>query len=252
MVTKNLYITQHLGLGDMIICQAIVKIYTRQYQIVHIPVYNIYLNQAKRIYEDYPKVQFHIIQFYGNVDDPERYQFILQYLKLYEGDIIRIGGKFAENANNIIAATHCLNDLFYIPAKIQKAKQWQIQVVKRNLDKELKNFNSYKVNLNQYIIIIQDRRRKTIDNKLMIINRGLINNVYNYPIISIQKVSSIFDLCYLLENAYQIHTIDTSLTVLIDQCCNLDCNKVYIHKYVRSQQRITQTIYKGDFNLIWN
>jgi len=35
---KNIFITQHLGLGDAIICQAIVKTYADSYFQVDIPI----------------------------------------------------------------------------------------------------------------------------------------------------------------------------------------------------------------------
>jgi|GEM_PF-4925021 hypothetical protein len=35
---KPLFITQHLGLGDAIICQAIVKTYARQYCQIDLPI----------------------------------------------------------------------------------------------------------------------------------------------------------------------------------------------------------------------
>lgn len=52
----ELFITQHLGLGDAIICQAIVKLYSERYDRLHIPVDKRYTESISKIYNQYSGV----------------------------------------------------------------------------------------------------------------------------------------------------------------------------------------------------
>ncbi len=86
----------------------------------------------------------------------------------------------------------------------------------------------------------------------MTIKREFIDNT-DISIVKFQvKTNNIFDNCYLLQNAREIHTYDTSITHVLDQCCTLNEDiKVFNHKYVRPQQKRVVNQYKHSFNDIW-
>jgi len=53
---REIFITQHLGLGDAIICQAIVKLYSERYDKLYIPVDKRYTESISKIYNQYSGV----------------------------------------------------------------------------------------------------------------------------------------------------------------------------------------------------
>lgn len=93
---------------------------------------------------------------------------------------------------------------------------------------------------NKYILIHEDlsRSRKKSVFRPLEINRKNIINPSNYPIINLNGISNIFfDTCMLLENAYEIHVMDSCYALLLLHMYNMKtfdikCN-IYIHKYVR-------------------
>ncbi len=153
---KNIFITQHLGLGDAIICQAIVKTYADSYFQVDIPIDKKYEQSIYQIYKKYDNVNF--IKF--NNKNNKGYEQIQLFANNYLGDVLKIG-LFSPIYNNVLNKYKTLNSTFYIPAKLPLSLQWKIPVLsQRNKKRQIQLFKQYNVQENHYILIIQDKTRK--------------------------------------------------------------------------------------------
>lgn len=243
---KPLFITQHLGLGDAIICQAIVKTYARQYCQIDLPIDFRFEQSISMIYRQYSDINFIKL----NNENNQGYKQISLMINNYQ-NVLRIGF-FSPLYNNIINKYKTLNSTFYIPARLPLETQWKIPVLsQRNKDRQIQLFKQYNIQEKQYVLIIQDENRYNQNGKRMILDRRYIVND-ELPIVVLQyKSDNIFDNCYLLQNAKQIHTYDTAMTTVIDQCCEINPEIVYVHKYIRPQQKRARTVYKHNYNQIW-
>jgi hypothetical protein len=79
------------------------------------------------------------------------------------------------------------------------------------------------------------------------INHSLIDNPHNYPILSLDRSHwnedySMFDFTDLINNAHQVHVIDSSFLWLIE-LAKLAQHKRYFHHYVKSHLNYTITNY---------
>lgn len=242
----KLFITQHLGLGDAIICQSIIKLYSQKYDEIIIPIDFRFKQSISKIYQNYKNVTLLELSHtngYSQIKSIAETQ--------YKNNSLLIG-LFSPAYFYIVNKFKTLNSTFYIPAKVKLEKQWEIPVITRNLERELELFKMYHVKQRQYVLIIQDSKRLNEQRRPMTIKREFIDNT-DISIVKFQvKTNNIFDNCYLLQNAREIHTYDTSITHVLDQCCTLNGDiKVFNHKYIRPQQKRVVNQYKHSFNDIW-
>lgn len=251
MNNDELFITQHLGLGDAIICQSIVKTYAKKYNKVLIPCFDIYQQSIKKIYQNTLNVELFIIKFDGDIASTRSYKVIHELIEKYKNNALKIGF-FSPIYNNICNKFKTLNSTFYIPAKIPQQMQWQLPVIQRDKKQQMQLFKRYNVIENEYILIIQDVKRLNQNRNPMIINRQYIGDK-SLPQINLQKFSNnVFDNCYLIQNAKQLHLYDSVFTHVVDQCCVVQSKKCFNHKYIRPQQKRLPGVYKYEFINITN
>ena len=104
-----------------------------------------------------------------------------------------------------------------------------------------------------YIIVLDDEKRNLIINKKYYDKKNIsifkLNNNSNNKIKELNNIrtSNIFNYIKILENAKEIHSIDSSILLLIDQ---LNINvKTYVHRYTRTQP-LGYVVYRNE-NLIF-
>lgn len=248
---KSLYVAQHLGLGDSIICQAIVKTYSKKYEQVVIPIYNVptYIQSISQIYQGYSNVQFDLISYNGTVESQESYKEVYENTLLFDGDVLRLGFFSSHYYNHVNSP---LNHIFYYPAKLNPKIQWEYPVIKRNLKRQKNLFDKYGVQKDNYVLIIENKNRRNQAGKPMVINRKYIQRK-TLPFVQLQNYSNnVFDNCTLIENAAEVHLYDTVFSHILDQCCNMPSQiKCFLHKYVRPEQKISKNNYQYPFIQIW-
>jgi hypothetical protein len=125
----------------------------------------------------------------------------------------------------------------YTDLKLDKNIQYDKFKIIRNYKKEDELYQKLiKIIGTNYIIIIEDRERDLIINrkyvktKLPIFKLGLNENNKNKELNNI-KDSNIFNYIKILENANEIHSIDSCMILLIDMLSIK--GKIYAHSYVR-------------------
>jgi hypothetical protein len=201
----NLYIYHHLGMGDHISCNGLVRHFCESYKKVFLFVKPMYAENVKRMYVDLKNIDFII------GDD----NFVTHYINTNKiSNLIKIGFEKLNQRDNFELQ-------FYNHAAVPIEYKHSKFYIERNLEKEIELFNKLQLEPNNYIFL--HRGGKEIKNELL--NK-------NYKIVEPNDFG-IFDWMYVIENAKEIHCIDSSFICLVD-CMKLNENiKLYNHRYVR-------------------
>ncbi len=207
----NLYIYHHLGLGDHIICNGLVR--------------NIYKNNVTfflKIFLFCKDINFKSVAFmYSDLKSLEIIKVkndkgVKKYLKKLENyKLQKIGFEFRDLKNRYF------DQDFYKIAGIDFNKRWDDFVVTRDYYREKELFQQLGIKPLEYIFLHDDISRNFKINQKYIINK-------NIRIIKPFWTETIFDWCTVLEKAKEIHCIDSSFRLLADSL-KLSAELLFFH-----------------------
>ena len=232
---QNLYVHQHTRLGDMILCNALIRILSKKNIKKKINLFcrSKHRNLIKYMYRDNKK-----INLIGINEDPEltnekllmKYEakFIENYLKkklIKKKDFITIGFDNYEKTKNLnLDKKHpwpC-EVVFYKQFNIPFTKRFTGSYWKRDSLEEKRIFNKNVKKNEKYIFVHDDPKRNIClknlnkNSKIKKIVRNDINeNIFNYAL--------------LLENANEIHIMESSMRQILE-VLKLKTNKLFLYK----------------------
>jgi len=218
---KNLYIYHHLGLGDHIICNGIVRYYAEKYDKIFLFVKPRNITNVKYLFRDNPNIKFLAL------DDADVKTF-MSFNKSNEYLIVGITPEWFRNLD-ILKKYETFDHGFYVAANVPMEDKWNKFYFERDLEKEKDAFyNKIGLKDNEEFIFVHDNpeqgrqfRSSTIPNDIKVINPGKYLNV------------GLFDFIYTMENAKQIHVMNSSFMNLID-CMQLKTGELFLHSYART------------------
>ncbi len=232
-INKKIILFHHLDLGDNIMCHGIIREYCKTYEKVIIFSYPHNYPSISFMYRDLDNLE--IIK----ADKQSARDFVKKSTKT-EFDVKKIGFENLAWTSNIP-----LEKQFYQLANVNLSKKWGNFFIKR--DKKREGFLFKKeVKSKKYIFLHEDEKRK------FLIKRNLINNK-KYQIIEPNKnsTSNVFDYMTIIENAEEIHVIDSCFMFLIDCMKYKNPNqKLFIHRYARENEIWKLPILKKDWIII--
>lgn len=197
------YIYHHLGLGDHISCHGIVRHFSEIEDKICLFIKPHNLDNVKRMFSDINNIDYIV------GDD----NFVNDYISKNKiNNLIKVGFDLNKTDNFEIQ--------FYNMANLPIEFKYTKFHVERNYDKEIEIFNSLSLKKNEYIFVHDG---------------GYEINETLYPKdIQIVKPNGhgLFDWMYVIENAKEIHCIDSSFICLID-CMDLPNIPLNNHRYVR-------------------
>ena len=211
----SVYIYHHLGLGDHIICNGLVRKLAENYENVFLLVKNSNHHAVSFMYRDLTRLKLIIVEN----DEKAR-----EYLNKHKiKNLIKVGFE------NLKADQFKFDESFYKQLGLEFKLRWDNFKLYREPETEIELFKKYDIRENEYIFLHDDPDRG------FKINDKIINNK-NVKIIKPVKglTSNIFHYCYILENASEIHCMDSSFKLLIDSL-NPISKKLYHHLYVRGR-----------------
>jgi hypothetical protein len=204
MNNSDLYIYQHLGLGDHISCHGIVRYYCGIYKRVFIFVKEHNYKNVKYMFNDIKNIEYII------GDD----NFAINYIKNSDlQNILYIGF----NLNN----TDNLELQFYTMANLPINFKYDYFHINRNFEKEKLIFKNLDLKKGNYIFLHAggyELKGELIPKDIRIVE---------------PKNYGLFDWMYVIENAKEIHCIDSSFLCLIDCMKFEEPIKLVNHRYVR-------------------
>ena len=201
-MSNNVFIYHHLGLGDHFHCNGVVRfIINHQHKNKKFKLFakSKYYEMVKFMYRDIEDLK--IIEISNN-EEQEKDE-IESYIK--DGDILeKIGfDYFLKNKNQ----NKTIDMLFYEQFNIEYSRRFELTYWKRDHEKENRLYDLL-VNNPNYIFVHDDPSRGfTIPEKLLSKNYQIIKNSYEY---------SIFDYCKIIENAKEIHVMESSARCMME------------------------------------
>lgn len=230
---KQLYIYHHLGLGDHIICNGIVRnIYKYKTQNLSLFCKPKYCNSVQYLYRDtnikiIPKDDYDVVKFLSTINNLN---------KIFIGH---------HHLINFINEGLSFDKAFYKQIGLNFKKRWSDFYVQRDVNRE--NTLYEKINPNkEYIFLHEDKSRN------LLINRNFIENK-NIQIIEpdIKLTQNIFEYIKIIENAKEIHCIDSCFRLLVDSILKENTTtKLYYHLHLLNNNIKDTTFSQSRLN--WN
>jgi hypothetical protein len=216
------YIYHHLGLGDHIICNGLVRHYKEIHGQVGVFCKNSNYEVVRYMYRDDEN-----IQVYGIIDDSDIENCIAA--NGIENYVVRVG---FENLYKCNAKTFDVS--FYEGCKIPFLVRFTDFHIDRDLDLERKILDELNPNREKYIFTHN-------------VNKDKIKS--NFKIIDNPENFNIFNLISLIENAEEVHVMESSIKNLINSY-KMSKPKFFYHKYVRQYGTYYNTIGLNKFEIV--
>jgi len=192
-----IYIYHHLGLGDHIICNGLVRSLIEPLKKYTMFVKSHNLSTVKFMYRDIKNLDFLV------GDDLYATNYINEN-NLKNEDLIVAGFYRHHEAKGF-------DESFYLQNNVSFDKRWLNFYVERDLDSEKELFKKFNVTENEYVFIHDDYTRNYNISQEKIVNKDL-------PIIrpKIGLTDNVFDYCYLMQHSVESHFIDSSFRLIFD------------------------------------
>lgn len=208
------YIHHHFGFGDHIICNGMVRHFYKQYKEISLFCYEHNLENVLYMYRDLDNLTAVAVQ-----SDAEAFQYVIDN----NLDCIRIG--FSDLSKLMPEVP--FDKAFYKLAGLNFSVRFDEFYFKRNHVQEQKVLDTLNPSGEKYIFVHDDSSRG------FSIDMNKVNSDYN--IIKNDKRFKFFDYLKLLEEAEEIHFMQSAFKELI---CSYKMEKpiLYQHNYVRKYE----------------
>lgn len=219
---ETLYIYHHLGLGDHIICNAIVRNYAKQNDIVlFVKPHNF--ENVQYMYRDLKNIDYII------GDDSVAEKFITDNNIT---NLLKIGF-------DKLDYRYKFDEAFYRQIGMDFEKKWTDFYLERNEKAEKEALKWFGFKEGEYIFINEDP------------SRGFTMGRYrkDLPIINSNNPFPLFDLCYVIENAAEIHLMESSIKCLVEHL-DLKTDKLFYHSYMRNYPPNIQVTSKRKWTIL--
>lgn len=216
------YIYHHLGLGDHIICNGLVRHIKKFEDVVYVFCKLHNTKNVEYMYRDNPNIK--ILSVGEDID-------VISYINNnnIQNDIIVVGFT-GENQNEVSS----FDEAFYFQHKIPFSKRFDDFYFERDFELEQNIVKELNPNNEKYIFT------HNIDISKINTNFKIIDNPVNY---------SIFNLISLIENAEEVHLMESSIKNLVNSY-KMEKPKFFYHKYVRSYPEWNNTKSLNKFQII--
>ncbi len=222
----NIYIYQHLGLGDMISNNGLIRYLLEvNFQAKNFFIFckKMHIKSVKFMYRDHKKIKIIPITNNSENEKKEVNEYLNKIKKDYE--IIKIGHEFYHmtgklNPNSKENPWHCTVN-FYKQFGLPFDYRFKKTFWKRNYTNEKKLFKKLVGKNKNYIFIHDDPKRN------LKIDTSKLENKFH--IIKNDEKNFIFDYGLIIEQAKEIHLIESSLRQL-SETLKIKSKKLFLYK----------------------
>ncbi len=222
---KKYYLHHHLGLGDHFVCNGLVRHFFNEYGNVSIFSKSHNFETVKFMYRDNENIEvirintdYDVNYYMSNFTDPNLENILIQV------GFDNLWKNYTNPEEPLYSPSENFDERFYHIMGLNFELRWDLFNCERDLDVEKNFFQNFNLRPKEYIFVHDDDRFQ--------INMDRIDT--HLQVIKPEKIytSNIFDYCFLIENALEVHTIESSFSLMID---SLNLNKeFYIHRYART------------------
>ena len=217
---NDLYVYHHLGLGDHIICNGLVRNICKKIKNVNLFCKPVYFESVSFMYRDLDNIK--IIK-----GDDKTVPVILNDIPK-ENKIIVGFDNFHYNYNN-----EPFDKFFYSNVGLNFEKRWTDFYIERDHVREQKLYDNFGIE-GEYAFVHEDINRSYG------VQKSYIEKGLQYFTPDPYYSNNVFDYLMLIENAKEIHVIDSSFKQLIESV-NVNAKKIFYHTYTRTHQFNTST-----------
>lgn len=219
MNKSMLHVHHHLGLGDHIICNGLIRslIDTKAEEIA-VFVKDANLPRVARMFDDEPRIHLIAIPPEACVTDVSNLQFVNQHMQSFGGPLLRLGFDQMNKAPHLN-----FDEVFYIFAGVPFDNRWTRFSIRRDFVEEWRVLSKLNPTGEPYMFVHDDPSRGfSFDPP----NSSGLKIIRNDP------TEDIFSMIGVLENASEIHCMESSFRCLIESIPSVNC-PLYLHKMVR-------------------
>ena len=220
-MVNELLVYHHLGLGDHIVCNAMIRSFCGKYDVVYLFCKAHNIPSIKAMFADIRNLSIELVQ-----DDIMAVRFFNEF----QFDKIGIG-YYGDSWDEHSGESFDVQ--FYRQAGMSIDKRWSGFAVMRNINTECRLMEKLRLP-REYIFLHDDEDRGYK------IDRRKINTLL--PIIKPVKgfTENAIDYLAIIENAAEIHCINSSFMLLVDSF-PMKC-PLYWHKYARDEGKISTPV----------
>ncbi len=203
------YIYHHLGLGDHIICNGLVRSLINPGLAYSMFVKPHNLTAVRFMYRDLPNLQF-------LVGDDKFARGYISGSALGKEELITAGFTGHPDSKHF-------DEAFYLQHGLSPSDRWTKFRVDRDFDRERKFFEKFHLKEGEYVFVHDDESRDFRINEDLIANKDL-------PVVRPKPglTDNIFDYCYLMQKSAETHFIDSSFRLVFD-ALRLREDNIYYH-----------------------
>lgn len=200
----GVFIRPHLGLGDAFILNGLVRAVSKESDLVVFPVKHRNIPTVKQMWSDVKNVKIVGVENDAEAD---------AMLASHRGESIRLG-MFGSKWNG---GKPGWDKQFYVTAGVPFEDRWgQFSIGNRSA-------NEHKLNCEKFAVIHEDASRGYV-----IAN----DRRPSIPSFTLWPSETLFDFLWMLENAEEIHAIDSSVAILADSI-QTKASRLVLHLYAR-------------------
>jgi hypothetical protein len=220
---REVQIYHHLGLGDHIICNGLVRELCKTHQRVYCFVKNHNMDSVSFMYRDEPKIEL------VGVEDDWEVPFKLKN----DIDLIKIGFEHLQTCD------HNFDVSFYNQIGLDFSLRWEGFHVERDYQVERQLLKELNPNNEAYAFVHDDPSRGLFAD-LSVVQKGLFiiepsDCFLNGRLKAEFEKYNLFHWIGVLETSEEIHCMDSSFKCLIESFPNLKHPKLFFHRYIRGK-----------------
>ena len=219
---NDLLILPHLGMGDMLVVNAIVRHYAKENAVCVVCKHHNMTSSAF-MWRDLTNVE--LIGVAGNDNDKEAKE-VADHAEQQGFSVLRLGN-FGQKPFDV----QKWDREFYRQAGIDFQMCWNGFKVNRQPSREIYPIDTGK---SDYCFIHEDRARGHVINEKYLPKsirgrKGGMKRVYADP----KRTDNIFDWWNIIDGATEIHVMESCFAILIDHLPEIKAKHVVVHDYVR-------------------
>ena len=197
-MNKEIILHHHLGLGDHFICNGLVHEFTEKYDKIHLPVKVHNFETVSCLYKDWNNI--------NTFEVKEEYKDVQKYASENNLQILRVGHEHLKNRGKVP-----WNIYFYNQVGVKYSARYKSFRLPKKLPGADKLYKST-------LKMLQENKDYCLIHQQSSIGKFFINLDTKLPVIEIRPgiTKNLLDYVKIIQNAKEIHCIDSSVVNLID------------------------------------
>ena len=235
---NHIQVYHHLGLGDHIICNGLIRELCKYYAKVHCFVKEVNMSSVSFMYRDEPKINLIAV-----TDDREVYTKVQS-----DTNLIKIGFDNLEISQNNFDLS------FYQQLGYDFSLRWNNFYVQRDYQVEAELFQKLNPSNLPYIFVHDDPSRglqidrNNIRRDIKIIKVSDVSTLGKIKV-EFQKYN-LFHWILVLERSLEIHCMDSAFKCLVESLPSLGNTKLFFHRYVKGKGPLAESTMKKAWTIV--